>query len=38
VKAGRRLTVCAGEVYALARGTEHPVATMLGTMVALKET
>jgi uncharacterized protein (TIGR00369 family) len=38
VKAGRRLTVCAGEVYALERGVEHAVATMLGTMVALLDT
>lgn len=35
VKAGRRLTVCAGEVSAVMSGAEHPVATMLGTMVAL---
>ena len=36
LKAGRRLTVCAGDVYALASGAEHPVATMLATMVALE--
>jgi uncharacterized protein (TIGR00369 family) len=37
VKAGRRLTVCAGDVCALRDGAEHPVATMLGTMVALHD-
>jgi uncharacterized protein (TIGR00369 family) len=37
VKAGRRLTVCAGEVSALRSGAEHPVAIMLGTMVALHD-
>ena len=37
VKAGRRLTVCTGEVHALLHGTEHPVATMLGTMAPLHD-
>jgi uncharacterized protein (TIGR00369 family) len=37
VKAGRRLTVCAGEVSALTGGAEHPVAAMLGTMVARQD-
>ena len=36
VKAGRRLTVCAGEVYAFAGGAEQPVAMMLATMVVLE--
>ena len=36
VKAGRALTVCAGEVYALNDGEQKPVAAMLGTMVALE--
>jgi len=36
VKAGRRLTVCAGEVYAITNGDEHPVATMLTTMIAVE--
>jgi uncharacterized protein (TIGR00369 family) len=35
VKAGRRLTVCAGEVYAVTSDAEQPVATMLATMLAL---
>jgi uncharacterized protein (TIGR00369 family) len=37
VKAGRRLTVCAGDVYAVTDGAEHPVATMLGTMAVLHD-
>jgi uncharacterized protein (TIGR00369 family) len=37
VRAGRRLTVCAGEVYALTSGGAHPVATMLGTMAVVHD-
>jgi acyl-coenzyme A thioesterase PaaI-like protein len=37
VKAGRRLTVCAGEVSALRSDGPHPVATMLGTMLVLQD-
>ena len=37
VKAGRSLTVCAGEVHALIDGTRTAVATMLGTMAALQD-
>jgi uncharacterized protein (TIGR00369 family) len=37
VKPGRALTVCAGEVHALTPSGEKPVATMLGTMMALKD-
>jgi uncharacterized protein (TIGR00369 family) len=37
VKAGRRLTVCAGEVSALSSDGAHPVATMLGTMLVLQD-
>ena len=36
VKAGRRVTICAGEVYALSGAAPTPVATMLGTMMALE--
>ena len=36
VKPGRRLTVCAGEVYALSGSAPKAVATMLATMVALQ--
>ena len=36
VKAGRALTVCTGEVDALDAGAPTAVATMLGTMVALR--
>lgn len=35
VKAGRTLTVCAGEVHAMNAGAPTAVATMLGTMLAL---
>lgn len=35
VKSGRTLTVCAGDVYALAGDQRRTVATMLGTMVAV---
>ncbi len=37
VKAGRALTVCAGEVHALAGAAPKPVATMLATMMALRD-
>ena len=37
VKAGRVLTVCAGEVRALSDGLPKTVATMLGTMVSLQD-
>jgi uncharacterized protein (TIGR00369 family) len=36
LKAGRALTVCAGEVHAVSGAAEKAVATMLGTMVALQ--
>ena len=34
VRAGRALTVCTGEVYAMSDAAEKEVATMLGTMIA----
>ena len=37
VKPGHTLTVCAGEVHALNRGTETIVATMLATMMSLPD-
>lgn len=37
VKAGRALTVCAGEVHALGDAAPKAVATMLGTMAALQK-
>lgn len=37
VKAGRTLTVCAGEVHALSGAGETAVATMLGTMVTVRD-
>jgi uncharacterized protein (TIGR00369 family) len=37
VKRGRSLTVCAGDVSALAATGEAAVATMLGTMIALED-
>ena len=37
LKAGRVLTVCAGEVHALSDGARTSVATMLGTMVTLND-
>ena len=37
VKPGRTLTVCAGEAYALSDGREKIVATMLGTMMQLRD-
>lgn len=36
-KPGRVLTVCLGEVVALNGGEEKPVATMLATMMAVRE-
>jgi len=36
VKAGRALTVCAGEVHALTDAAPKAVATMLGTMAAIQ--
>jgi len=36
MKAGRTLSVCAGEVYALGGAAPKPVATMLATMVPLR--
>ena len=38
VKAGRTLTVCAGDVYALGDAAPKAVATMLATMVAARNT
>jgi uncharacterized protein (TIGR00369 family) len=36
VKAGRTITVCAGDMIAIADGKEKVVATMLATMIAVK--
>jgi uncharacterized protein (TIGR00369 family) len=36
-KPGRTLTVCAGEVFALSDGSEKLIATMLATMMAVRE-
>lgn len=36
VKAGRNITVCAGDVIAVANGKEKVVATMLATMIAVR--
>jgi uncharacterized protein (TIGR00369 family) len=36
VKAGRALTVCAGEVYALTDGEPKTVAAMLATMISVR--
>jgi len=36
VKAGRTITVCSGDVIAVANGTEKVVATMLATMIAVR--
>jgi uncharacterized protein (TIGR00369 family) len=36
-KPGRNVTVCAGDVFALNGGKEKLVATMLGTMMTLRE-
>jgi len=36
VKAGRTITVCAGDVIAVSGGKEKVVATMLATMIAVK--
>jgi uncharacterized protein (TIGR00369 family) len=38
LRAGRTVTVCAGDVSALRDGREQPVATMLGTMRIMPET
>lgn len=35
IRAGRTLTVCAGDVLALRAGVEHPIATMLATVMTL---
>jgi uncharacterized protein (TIGR00369 family) len=35
-RAGRTLTVCSGEVLALADGIEKPIVTMLATMMCLR--
>lgn len=35
LRAGRTITVCAGDVFALREGGEHPVATMLSTVMVL---
>ena len=35
IRAGRTLTVCAGDVVAVRDGAEHPVATMLATVMTL---
>jgi uncharacterized protein (TIGR00369 family) len=37
IRAGRTLTVCVGEVVALSDGAEKAVATMLATMMTLRE-
>src|SRR5687767_12584038 len=37
LRAGKTLTVCAGEVFAVDGGTEKAVATMLGTIMAVAE-
>jgi uncharacterized protein (TIGR00369 family) len=36
-KPGRTLTVCAGDVYALRNGEERIIATMLTTMMAIRD-
>lgn len=36
VRAGRRVTVCAGDVYARSGGAEKLVATMLATMISVE--
>ncbi len=36
-KAGRTVTVCAGDVFALSDGKEKLIATMLATMMAVRE-
>ena len=36
VRAGRNLTVCAGDLYALEEGGERLVATMLATMMTMR--
>lgn len=36
VRAGRNLTVCAGDVFAISEGDEKAVATMLATMMMLR--
>jgi uncharacterized protein (TIGR00369 family) len=36
VRAGRNLTVCAGDVFALSEGKQKAVATMLATMTTLR--
>jgi acyl-coenzyme A thioesterase PaaI-like protein len=36
-KTGRTLTVCAADVVACRGGAEKPVATMLATMMAIRE-
>lgn len=36
LRAGRTLTICRGEAFALAGGEEHLVATMLATMMAVR--
>lgn len=38
LRAGRTITVCAGDVYTLRDGREQPIATMLGTMRIMPET
>lgn len=38
LKAGRMVTVCAGDVYALGDATQKAVATMLATMAAVRNT
>lgn len=36
-KAGRTLSVCAGDVFALNNGKEKLIATMLSTIMAIRE-
>jgi uncharacterized protein (TIGR00369 family) len=35
IRAGRAITVCAGDVFAQRDGAEHPIATMLATVMVL---
>jgi len=37
IRPGRTITVCAGDVLALDRGNDTLIATMLATMIAIRE-
>jgi uncharacterized protein (TIGR00369 family) len=37
IKAGRRISVCQGDVFSLHHGEEHLIATMLATMINIAE-